>query len=506
MVQDAAAADYGEMPWELPPPPPPPPVPAREVLMASAMNAAAFGYTNALSELSQVDPGQVETVVQDLLTSGEATLIASIDAKDPETQERVTLNEAKLTLDEETRNSILTSGKDPATQSAMAFNAAWNNFAAANYVTGVPKAYGVNLAEGPISHDDPVDLKEITQFRDQDTCEAATIQRQLAKTDPAGYNLVMRDLLTQGYAAIPGYPNGVIQLDEANKAWINDPANGLSDAEKKNAAFQASMTGYLNAQSGSLYGGSTSAVHSLATGDVTVTTTMVIDVSDPMIGYFSIDNSFSNVTRGGPVRQAEAVIEAQGGEFFSLPQADQQVQGEFLRTMQEIQQIDAVLGNPEFWGSEEDITAMSERRQEAEAKLAGWDHGAARQEAFTTAFADAVAEGKEGMWVAVRTQGDPPPDPTAGLVGNGGGNTYDLFNEYTKKGGGLPPPVDPNIKYHLTQVTGIQDGIATLEDASGFVEQVPVDVLMGILAKSDDVNAGAGGTARSQTGGGTVRR
>jgi hypothetical protein len=487
-LKDAAGLDFGDLPWT-PPPPPPPDVKPYDVLSAS-YKQGVFGYQNPLYEVTAVDPDQVKHVIQDLLTTGEAHLDASMQGKDPETQKPVTLTSADLKLSPQQLAAIRNSGKDVATQGSMAFTQAWNAFAAANYVDGVPKAYGVHLDGGPIKLDDPVNMKEIHQFRDQDTCEAAAIQHQLARNNPQEYNRVMTDLLTQGYAAVPGYPNGVISLDPANKAWINNAANGLNDAEKKNAAFQAAMTSYLNNQAqagGNNQYSSTWASYSLASGTTTLTTANYQDTYDEYgnsMGTQQTDTSDVVVT-GGPVRQAQDLIKSQGGVYFSLPQTDQALQGEFLRTASEIKATD-----------NDDV------RSADQAKLDTWDHGAKREQALQDALDAAQAGGQEGVWVCVRTDGNGPPDPAAGYVANGDGQA--LLQQYSAKTG-APPPQDPNAKYHWTQLTGIKDGTATLEDANGDEVAIAVPDLVAAMAKSDDISAGTGGGSATVVGGTRTR-
>ncbi|MDB5095805.1 MAG: hypothetical protein JWM80_226 [Cyanobacteria bacterium RYN_339] len=493
IVQDAAALDFGDMPWLAPvaPAPPPPPLVAASDVLTASYKAGGFGYTNPLAEMTYVDPDQVARVVSDLLTTGHATLHASIDSVDPETGKITTLTSAELTLDPQTLANIKKASKKdtPAQEGAAAFSAAWNQFAAANYVTGVPKAYGVHLDAGPIERDDPVKLREIQQFRGQDTCEAAAIQKQLARTNPEEYNRVMTDLLTQGYAAIPGYTKGVIQLDEANKKWINDPTNHLSDAEKKNAAFQSAMTSALNNDAQSSNNNqysSTWANYSLANGSTTLTTATYTDSYDEYGYGGSMQTGSSDaVVQGGPVRQGEDLIKAQGGVYFSLPQADQALQGDFLRT------------DTELRTTEDDQTRVA-----AQSKLDSWDHGARREAMLQSSLDGALAGGQDGVWICVRTSGDAPADPAGSYVANGDGQA--LAAQYTSKTG-APPPQDPDAKYHWTQLTDIKDGVATLSDGGDEPLTIPVSALMTAMAKSDDINAGAGGGAASVQGAVRVR-
>jgi hypothetical protein len=301
----------------------------------------------------------------------------------------------------------------------------------------------------------------------------------------------MQDLLTQGYAAIPGRPNGVIQLDDANKKWINDPANHLSDAEKKNAAFQAAMTAALHndAQAGNNNDGmsSTWANYSLAQGATTITTANYVSTFDEFgFGGLVETDSSSAVVQGGPVRQGEDLIKAQGGVYFSLPQADQALQGEVLRA-------DTTVRTSE---NEEERTA-------AQAKLDAWDHGARREELLQGSLADARAAGQDGVWICVRTNGAPPPDPAAGYAAHGDGQG--LAAQYAAQTGG-PPPQDPDARYHWTQLTSIQDGVATISDGGEDDARYSISVndLMAALAKSDDISAGTGGG--SATVAGAVRK
>jgi hypothetical protein len=487
-IQDAAALDFGDLPWTAPPAPPPPIVKATDVLNASYQKGG-FGYTNPLAEMTNVDPDQVARVVSDLLTTGHATLHASMDRQDPETGKVTTLTSAELSLTPQQLDAIKRASKKDTTaqEGAAAFTAAWNQFAAANYVTGVPKAYGVHLDGGPIKRDDPVNPHEIQQFRNQDTCEATAIQKQLAHANPEEYNRVMQDLLTQGYAAIPGRPNGVIQLDYANKQWINDPANHLSDAEKKNAAFQAAMTAALHndAQGATtLTGGTTStwANYSLAAGSTTITTTSwIVNFDEFGNGGVTETDSSSLVVQGGPVRQGEDLIKAQGGVYFSLPQADQALQGEVLRA---------------------DTTAKTAddegERAAAQARLNGWDHGAERQNLLQASLDAARGAGQDGVWICVQTNGAAGPDPAAAYAANGNGQA--LATQFAAQTGG-PAPQDPDARYHWTQLTDLKDGKATLSDGDADAQfTIGVGDLMAALAKSDDVNAGTGGGSATVAG------